>query len=198
VQPSILRKLWSAFHKWRLGENEFMFRVMDGTWIADYVAAAKEVFRDKARAERSGPGLILALLRVELWGLQIRLSQFCYGEKAKAFIGTVHARQREEERANWEAANRETAEEAEREDMERETAEQARREQRRREDERAARDPYRLALILLGLPEQFTAEDLTKAFRRAMLAAHPDAGGSTAKAQAVNAARALIKKRSGW
>lgn len=57
---------------------------------------------------------------------------------------------------------------------------------------------YEEAVRLLGLRPGFTKEELTKAYRRAIRAVHPDKGGSTEDAQAVNAARKLIEAHQGW
>ena len=73
-----------------------------------------------------------------------------------------------------------------------------RREQARPKPPPAPRDPYADAMALLSLAPGFTQADLSRAFKRAMKTAHPDAGGSTQMAQAVNAARTLIAKRHGW
>lgn len=48
------------------------------------------------------------------------------------------------------------------------------------------------AMTLLGLAPGFTRAELDAAFKAAIKQAHPDAGGSIAHAQAVNAARALL------
>ncbi|MHC2633953.1 hypothetical protein ACVME5_006636 [Bradyrhizobium liaoningense] len=62
----------------------------------------------------------------------------------------------------------------------------------------APRDPYEDALATLGLNSGFTLSDLKRAYKLAIRFAHPDAGGSAAAAQAVNAARDLIARRHGW
>ena len=54
------------------------------------------------------------------------------------------------------------------------------------------------ALLLLGLTPGFKQEDLERAYKRAIRAAHPDAGGSAAQAAAVNVARDLIIQEMGW
>ena len=210
---AVLLKPWWAFQKWRLGEDAFLLRVMRSVFIDKYLRKARPVGRQRARAQKSGLGLIVALLGIELWVLKIRLSGLGFGDKADAFVLAIEERQSRAEARHWEALHREDDEQAARE---RERAERAQREQewreaererqrRRREAEREhqrreaeRKDPYLLALVLLGLAEKFTQEEFIKAYRRAMMAAHPDAGGSTAKAQAVNAARDLIRKRNGW
>lgn len=105
-------------------------------------------------------------------------------------------------RAKAEAEKREAAE---RERAEREARKRAYEERKKREDSanagRATKSltPYEAALQLLKLREgHFSRSDFNKHYRRAMQAAHPDAGGSTAQAQAVNAARDLIRKRHAW
>lgn len=62
----------------------------------------------------------------------------------------------------------------------------------------APRDPYEDALARLGLTPGFTRIDLKRAYMQAIRLAHPDAGGSAAAAQAVNAARDLIARRHRW
>jgi hypothetical protein len=62
----------------------------------------------------------------------------------------------------------------------------------------APRDPYEDALATLGLGPGFTPADLKRAYKQAIRLAHPDAGGSAAAAQAVNAARDFIARRHGW
>jgi hypothetical protein len=59
-------------------------------------------------------------------------------------------------------------------------------------------DVYEKALSLLGLHEDCTQEELTRAFRSAMAQAHPDKGGTDEQAMAVNAARNIIKSHKGW
>ena len=67
------------------------------------------------------------------------------------------------------------------------------------EDSQAARQAaYEQAVQVLGLPPVFTQAEMIKAYRRAIRAAHPDAGGSTKAAQAVNAARKTILAYRGW
>lgn len=69
------------------------------------------------------------------------------------------------------------------------------------EDDEAGRTPEQLfqdALTLLGLGPNFTQADLKRAFKRAMLQAHPDRGGSADQAVAVNVARDLINAEMGW
>jgi len=71
----------------------------------------------------------------------------------------------------------------------------------RRARERAKPPPgtYAAALWVLKLREgHFGETTFNKHYRRAMQAAHPDTGGTKDQAQAVNAARALIKMRHGW
>ena len=65
-------------------------------------------------------------------------------------------------------------------------------------DPRPAPDPYQAALGLLGLEPGFSRLALGRAYKHAMRQAHPDAGGSTRKAQAVNAARELLMRAHGW
>jgi hypothetical protein len=62
----------------------------------------------------------------------------------------------------------------------------------------AGHDPYHAALSLFGLEPGFSRAALSRAYKQAMRQAHPDAGGSTAKAQTVNAARDLLLRSHGW
>jgi hypothetical protein len=57
---------------------------------------------------------------------------------------------------------------------------------------------YAAACALLGLAEQCDHDALVKAYRQAMRTAHPDRGGSTKQAQALNEARARIARHNGW
>lgn len=59
-------------------------------------------------------------------------------------------------------------------------------------------DPYQAAIDLLGLSPGFSRAALNRAYKQAMKQAHPDAGGSTRQAQAVNTARDLLKHAHGW
>ena len=55
------------------------------------------------------------------------------------------------------------------------------------------------ACQLLGLPvEGFTKAQLSHAYRKAIRKAHPDLGGSPARAKAINIARDLLRKAQGW
>lgn len=65
--------------------------------------------------------------------------------------------------------------------------------------EGGAADAYAAALSLLGLPQDFTRESLSRAYKQVIRRVHPDApGGSTQAAQAVNAARDLLMQSHGW
>lgn len=61
------------------------------------------------------------------------------------------------------------------------------------EADAAVQDPYAAACALLGLEPGFTRAALHSAYKQAMKHAHPDAGGNTQDAQAVNAARDLLR-----
>ena len=61
-----------------------------------------------------------------------------------------------------------------------------------------APDAYGTALALFGLRPGFSRTALHAAYKQAIRAAHPDLGGSTEEAQAINAARDLIMRRHGW
>ena len=63
------------------------------------------------------------------------------------------------------------------------------------EDERE-HDSYLEACDRLGLKEPFTPFEFKAAYRRAIAEAHPDRGGTTQQAQAVNEARARILERA--
>lgn len=59
-------------------------------------------------------------------------------------------------------------------------------------------DGWEAACELLGLsPDTVTKAGLSRAYRKAIRAAHPDLGGSPARAKAVNIARDLIRERLG-
>lgn len=60
-------------------------------------------------------------------------------------------------------------------------------------------DGWNAACKLLGLPKAgFTKQELTRAYRKAILAAHPDLGGTHAHAKSINVARDLIRAHKGW
>jgi hypothetical protein len=61
-----------------------------------------------------------------------------------------------------------------------------------------AADPLDAALALLSLRPGFGREDLKRAYKEAIVRAHPDRGGSAQEAARVNAARDLIRARMGW
>ena len=60
-------------------------------------------------------------------------------------------------------------------------------------------DSWEAACTLLGLPAQgFRKSELSRAYRKAIVTAHPDVGGNPARAKAVNIARDLIRQKQGW
>jgi hypothetical protein len=59
-------------------------------------------------------------------------------------------------------------------------------------------DPYKAALRLLGLPEEFTKADLQRRFRTLIKGVHPDVVGPNELATQLNDAYTLIKERKGW
>ena len=60
-------------------------------------------------------------------------------------------------------------------------------------------DSWESACTLLGLPtEGFAKPELSRAYRQAIVAAHPDVGGNPALAKALNVARDLIRQQQGW
>lgn len=63
----------------------------------------------------------------------------------------------------------------------------------RDEQEESDEDLVKAALLLLGLPPHFTRTELDAAYKQAIKKAHPDTGGSAEQAQAVNAARDLLR-----
>jgi hypothetical protein len=62
----------------------------------------------------------------------------------------------------------------------------------------AAIDPVEAAIRLLGLPENFTSDDLKRRFRTLIKGVHPDLVGPNALATQLNAAYTLIKERKDW
>ena len=58
--------------------------------------------------------------------------------------------------------------------------------------------PYARAVHLLGLDGEFSQAEFKRAFKRAIKAAHPDQGGTEARARAVTNAREIIRKHHGW
>ena len=59
-------------------------------------------------------------------------------------------------------------------------------------------DEYVKAVAFFNLPNNFTQTDLDRVYKTAIKKAHPDAGGSVEKAQAINAARDEIARHKGW
>lgn len=60
-------------------------------------------------------------------------------------------------------------------------------------------DSWEAACTLLSLPvEGFGKTELSRAYRAAIVTAHPDLGGNPKLAQAVNVARDLIRDQQGW
>lgn len=57
---------------------------------------------------------------------------------------------------------------------------------------------YEQALVILGLQEEFTQVGFKKAYRKAMMATHPDRGGTKEQAQKVNEARDLVRHCNNW
>lgn len=66
------------------------------------------------------------------------------------------------------------------------------------DEDQAQEDSYEKALRLLGLQAGCTQESFKRAFKIAMMQAHPDRGGTTDQAVAVGAARDIIKIRNNW
>lgn len=108
-------------------------------------------------------------------------------------------KEKETQQKNEEQTRKEDAENRRREEETRKKREEAnRQQQQQRQHRQTTTDAYTEALILLGLQEDFTQKSFKKAYRRAIMSAHPDRGGTKEKAQAVNKARDLINKRKGW
>lgn len=57
---------------------------------------------------------------------------------------------------------------------------------------------YEQALVILGLQGEFTQAGFKKAYRKAMMATHPDRGGTKEQAQKVNEARDLVRYKHGF
>lgn len=66
------------------------------------------------------------------------------------------------------------------------------------DDESAVMNAYGAALALLGLSDPVTRPALQRAYRRAIVMAHPDHGGTVQDAQAINVARDIIRAANGW
>lgn len=111
-------------------------------------------------------------------------------------------KEKETQRKDEEQTRKEDAENRHREEETRKKREEANRQQQQQQQQRQHRqnttDDYTEALILLGLQEDFTQKNFKKAYRRAIMSAHPDRGGTKEKAQALNKARDVINKRKGW
>lgn len=60
-------------------------------------------------------------------------------------------------------------------------------------------ETWHAACALLGLPiDGFDRQALSRAYRKAIITAHPDRGGDPAQATAINVARDLIRRHQGW
>ena len=66
------------------------------------------------------------------------------------------------------------------------------------DEQQAQNNSYENALRLLGLQADCTLEMFNRAFRSAMVQAHPDKGGTHEDALALNAAREILKTHKGW
>lgn len=66
------------------------------------------------------------------------------------------------------------------------------------DEEQAQSDSYEKALRLLGLQAGYTQESFKRAFKIAMMQAHPDRGGTDDQAVAVGEARDIIKTQNNW
>lgn len=185
--------------------------------VYDYLDLVQKKIKRVRSAEIAAASGILdrvsVFLRWEARGPWLVIQAFFVTREAREFVGPEIERakaDREERLRRWteqEMARRKA--EAERSEAERLREEEHRRraweqrQRRAREETRsgergAGRDDYAEAVVLLGLVIPFTQKAFSKAYRRAMMAAHPDAGGTTEAAQAVNAARDLIRRRNGW
>ena len=133
--------------------------------------------------------LARAIARGTVWFFQPPITWRLFA-KARFLREREEQRRREEEerarRAREEAASRARA-----------RAERERRAWQQRSQSAALRE-YEQALAVLGLTEPVTSAAFTRAFRRAMMRAHPDRGGTKQRAQALNAARAVIREHHGW
>ena len=113
------------------------------------------------------------------------------GEEAPSY------KEKEAQRKDEEQTRKEDTENRHREEEARKKWEEASRQQQRQQRQNTT-EAYAEALILLGLEEEFTHKNFKRAYRRAIMAAHPDRGGTKEKAQAVNKARGVINKHKGW
>jgi flagellar biosynthesis GTPase FlhF len=114
-------------------------------------------------------------------------------------LGAWQREQEAREQAQREEAERAAREEAERRARAQAEAQARAQEEQRRQEKMRRRpppSPEQSAMALLGLSAGFTAEDLKRAYRARVKAAHPDVGGSNAAAATINAAYALLKARS--
>jgi hypothetical protein len=65
-------------------------------------------------------------------------------------------------------------------------------------EEECKASTYEDALKRLGLSPEITRDALKRAYRKAIRAAHPDAGGSARAAQEVNRAYEIVLQWNGW
>lgn len=191
---ALLLSLWSLPHRRRLGGDE---------WLRRYFAALNIAQQWKRRREvMSAPPLGWTILG--LWLLAYgavchrRLLSFesLFGEVAR-IVEEKNERRRQWRAEQSERARRRAAWEAMRHQFEAFAQRQGGGQQRQRQ-QTCAGNAYQLALDLLGLNEPFDRPTMVKAYRKAIIAVHPDRGGSTEEAQAVNGARDLIVKYKGW
>lgn len=64
--------------------------------------------------------------------------------------------------------------------------------------EQAKTDPFQQAIRLMGLPEQFSKDDLRRRFRTLIAGIHPDRVGQNELAAQLIAANTLINERMNW
>lgn len=207
--------LVNAIHERRLGKAEHKRIGFDWLLIGLYLSKYEEREREKYEGTASLRG-DFEKVRLRLWVWYMRfIGFFLMHEKAFALLESERAREvREAEKARKreEEAQRRAEEERKRKEREErrrqeEAKEKARREKERREREQREKErrewernmtDYDKAVAFLGLGEHFGYIEFKKAYRRAMMRAHPDRGGHKLDAQAVNKARDTINRRKGW
>lgn len=214
VLQALLRLLGYALERAGEGFRWGMSDGLDATWrtgkriagaigdAAKWAYAAVSIFIEEWKISRDPEALARREAERRAYE-QAMMDEFDRRSREAFEEMQAKARAQEEARAR---------EEWEREQQRQQEARQRAEEERRRQQQEQARakaragagagkksappSPYEQALALLGLKAGFTQDDLKRAFRARIKAAHPDAGGSTEAAAALNAAYELLKKRT--
>lgn len=203
-----MKKRLRAYHRRRLGPDEWFDRSLH-----DFVIE-RSWHQRHAIMDAPPAGWFVLRLCLIYWRLTFHPNLVVYGKlfnegttrlaglENRAAKWEAQRRGRERQRAHWQdLAALFRAWEKREQEKRRRKEEDSRKKRRRQEQWQSASgtaDPYALALDVLGLSEPFDKAMLKRAWKAAIFKAHPDRGGSTAQAQAINAAKDFILRRRGW